>query len=83
MVATDREEASIRVSRQRSAITKQVPSESFTAATQDALEHPNSPLQNENQIDIGDEGKWFSRTYIVCMWNIYCINLHITCKKDQ
>ncbi|RLN25579.1 hypothetical protein C2845_PM07G18250 [Panicum miliaceum] len=53
VVATDREEAPIRVTRQRSAVTKQVPSESLTAATQDALENPNSPLQNENKIDTG------------------------------
>jgi len=56
VVATDREEASIRVTRQRSAITKQVASESLIVATQDALENPNSTLQNENHIDIVDEG---------------------------
>jgi len=37
-----------------------VASESLIAATQDALENPNSTLQNENHIDIVDEGKWFS-----------------------
>ncbi|CAN6362614.1 unnamed protein product [Urochloa humidicola] len=55
VMAPEQQEQPTRVTRQRTAMTQQVPTISLTATTQDALASTASPSQNEEQIPITEE----------------------------